>query len=196
MIGVGTLLRDNPRLTSRDAGKVRRQPLRVVLDSLLRTPVDARIIQPSLPGKTCVATTSQASQGRIRDLERKGVKVLVVKEKQGSVDLTDLMRHLWKMGVMSVMIEGGAELNASAIRQGVVDKILFFIAPRVIGGQDAKSSIGGTSPRHLSAAIPIYDLKVRRIGPDLLVEGYVLPSQTQPKIHPAGRGHAKVSLVE
>jgi diaminohydroxyphosphoribosylaminopyrimidine deaminase/5-amino-6-(5-phosphoribosylamino)uracil reductase len=97
-----------------------------------------------------------------------------MKEHHGRVDLLDLMRVLGEMQVMSVFIEGGSELNASAIHQGIVDRVLFFIAPRIIGGQDAKGAIGGTSPRHLSASVPIKDLKVRRIGPDVLLEGYVV----------------------
>jgi len=87
-----------------------------------------------------------------------------------------LMRLLGEMGVMTIMIEGGSELNASAIRQGIVDKVLFFITPRIIGGQDSKSSIGGTSPRHLSASIPLRDCQIKRIGPDLLLEGYMVSS--------------------
>ncbi|MGH7274053.1 MAG: bifunctional diaminohydroxyphosphoribosylaminopyrimidine deaminase/5-amino-6-(5-phosphoribosylamino)uracil reductase RibD, partial [Nitrospiria bacterium] len=173
MIGVGTLLRDNPRLTARTGVKAARQPLRIVVDSTLRIPLDAQVMQQSPREKIVVATTTQASQARIRELENRGVRVLVVKERQGQVDLSDLMRVLWEMGVMIVMIEGGSELNASAIRQGIVDKVLFLIAPRIIGGQDAKGSIGGVSPRHLSAAIPIRDLRIRRIGPDFLLEGYV-----------------------
>jgi diaminohydroxyphosphoribosylaminopyrimidine deaminase/5-amino-6-(5-phosphoribosylamino)uracil reductase len=173
MIGIGTLLRDNPRLTARVGARAIRQPVRIVVDSTLRIPPSALVIQQNLPGKTLVATTSQASQARIREVERCGVRVLVVKERQGQVDLSDLMRLLGEMEVVSVMIEGGSELNASAIRQRIVDKVLFFISPSIIGGQDAKGSIGGVSPRHLSASIPLRDFKVRRLGPDLLVEGYV-----------------------
>ncbi|MCI0525930.1 MAG: bifunctional diaminohydroxyphosphoribosylaminopyrimidine deaminase/5-amino-6-(5-phosphoribosylamino)uracil reductase RibD [Nitrospira sp.] len=176
MVGVGTLLRDNPRLTARTGAKQPRQPLRIVVDSTLRTPLDAQVIQQPTPGKTLIATTSQAPQARIRELEKRGVKVLVAKERQGRVDLADLMRLLGEMAVMTLMIEGGSELNASAIRQGIVDKVLFFITPRIIGGQDAKSSIGGVSPRHLSASIPIQDCQIKRIGPDLLLEGYMINS--------------------
>jgi diaminohydroxyphosphoribosylaminopyrimidine deaminase/5-amino-6-(5-phosphoribosylamino)uracil reductase len=173
MIGIGTLLRDNPRLTARMGARAAKQPLRIVVDSTLRIPSSAWLIQQTSSGKTLVATTPQASQTRIRELERLGVRVLVVKERQGQVDLSDLMRLLAEVEVMSVMIEGGSELNASAIRQGIVDKVLFFISPLIIGGHDAKGTIGGASPRHLSASIPLRDFKVRRIGPDLLVEGYV-----------------------
>jgi diaminohydroxyphosphoribosylaminopyrimidine deaminase/5-amino-6-(5-phosphoribosylamino)uracil reductase len=176
MVGIGTLLRDDPRLTVRTGAKETKQPLRVVVDSTLRTPLSAQLIQQPPPGKTLIATTSQASQARIRELEKRGVKVLVTKERQGRVDLADLMRLLGEMEIMTLMIEGGSELNASAIRQGIVDKVLFFITPRIIGGQDAKSSIGGVSPRHLSASIPVRDCQIKRIGPDFLVEGYMVNS--------------------
>ncbi len=176
MVGIGTLLRDDPRLTVRIGAKQTRQPFRIVVDSTLRIPLDAQIIQQPPPGKTLIATTAQASQVRIRELERRGVKVLVTKEQEGRVDLADLMRLLGEMGMMTLMIEGGSELNASAIRQGIVDKVLFFITPRIIGGQDAKSSIGGVSPKHLSASIPVRDFKIKRIGPDLLLEGYMVNS--------------------
>jgi len=173
MIGISTLLQDDPRLTVRVGARATRQPLRIVVDSTLRIPFNAQVIQQTSSGEALVATTPQASQARIRELEKRGVRVLVVKERQGQVDLIDLMRLLGEMEVMSVMIEGGSELNASAVRQGIVDKVLFFISPRIIGGQDAKGSVGGASPRHLSASIPLRDFKVRRVGPDLLVEGYV-----------------------
>jgi diaminohydroxyphosphoribosylaminopyrimidine deaminase/5-amino-6-(5-phosphoribosylamino)uracil reductase len=176
MVGIGTLLRDDPRLTVRTGAKEARQPLRIVVDTALRVPLDAQVIKQPPSGRTLIATTSQAAQGRIRELERRGVKVLVTKEREGRVDLADLMRLLGEMGVMTVMIEGGSELNASAIRQGIVDKVLFFITPRIIGGQDAKSSIGGISPKHLSASIPVRDYQIKRIGPDLLLEGYMVNS--------------------
>jgi diaminohydroxyphosphoribosylaminopyrimidine deaminase / 5-amino-6-(5-phosphoribosylamino)uracil reductase len=177
MVGIGTLQRDDPRLTARTVSKQQRQPVRVVLDSHLRIPAEARLLRQKPPEKTWIATTPHADRGRIQALERLGVKVLMVKECRGRVDLSDLMRLFGEMQVMSVLVEGGSELNASALQEGIVDKVFFFMAPRIMGGQDSKGSIGGRSPRHLGDTIPIEDVKVRRIGPDLLVEGYISRSR-------------------
>lgn len=174
MIGIGTVVADNPLLTVRAGNKAGKQPMRIVVDSTLRISPDARVLKGHPPGMALVATTLKAPRAKIQKLTDQGVKVLVVKEHQGRVDLVDLMRVLGEMQVLTVLIEGGSELNASALRQGIVDRVLFFIAPRIIGGQDAKGAIGGTSPRYLSASIPIKDLKVRRIGPDVLLEGDVV----------------------
>jgi diaminohydroxyphosphoribosylaminopyrimidine deaminase/5-amino-6-(5-phosphoribosylamino)uracil reductase len=173
MIGIGTLIRDDPRLTVRMRSRGARQPMRIVVDSNLRIPPGARMLRQAARGKILVATTPQAPQVRIRELEKQGVKVLVVKERQGLVDLSDLMRLLGEMEVMSVMIEGGSQMNASALRQGIVDKVLFFISPRIIGGQDAKGSIGGESPQRLSDSIFLRSVEIQPVGPDFFIEGYL-----------------------
>lgn len=175
MVGVGTVLRDDPQLTARLSGRpVVRQPLRVVVDSSLRVPLSARVLRQPPPERTLVATTALASRERMRRLQGLGVRVLVVKGRQGLVDLSDLMRCLGEAGVMAMMMEGGSRLNAAALQEGIVDKVLFFVTPRIMGGDDAIDAVGGTSPRHLSDMVGLERLRWRRMGPDVLLEGYTI----------------------
>ena len=172
LVGIGTLLSDNPQLTARAGSSPIRQPLRVVVDSSLRTPPEAQVVCHD-PRNTLIASTHLAPQGRIRKLQKQGVQVLIVKERQGRVDLSDLMRQLGQMGILSVLVEGGSALNGSCLKEGVVDKVICMLTPRIMGGQDALSAVGGSSPRHLSDMTGVTNLRVRRMGPDLVLEGYV-----------------------
>ncbi len=173
MIGVGTLLKDNPRLTARRRLSDGRQPIRLVVDSRLRTPPTARILREGPAGTAWIAATNGADRFRARRLEAKGARILQVKGCGRRVDLDELMRVLAEMQIMNVLIEGGSELNASALRDGVVDKVVLILAPRLIGGRDAVGSLGGVSPRRLSESLAIRNLKIRRLGPDVMLEGYV-----------------------
>lgn len=120
-----------------------------------------------------VATTGLASAARRRRLERGHVRVLATKSRDGLVDLPDLMRRLGALRITSVLIEGGAELNASALKAGVVNKVIVMIAPTLLGGRDAVGAIGGTSPKRLDDAVKLREPSVRRAGDDVIVEGYL-----------------------
>jgi diaminohydroxyphosphoribosylaminopyrimidine deaminase/5-amino-6-(5-phosphoribosylamino)uracil reductase len=175
VVGVGTVLRDDPQLTARmvPSGRTarRRQPLRVILDSRLRIPLTARVLAPAPGASTIIVTTAASSARKRRQLEARGVRVLVLPTRQGLVSLPACFARLGRMGVTSVMIEGGAEVNASVLRSGLAHRLRLFVAPRLLGGQDAKSVIGGRSPRHLAGAIPVRNRRVRTVGADLLIEG-------------------------
>jgi len=180
MVGIGTVLRDDPQLTARLAdgrstGARVRQPLRVVVDSTLRISPAARVLSPGAPtgpgSGVVVATTAQAPKARIERLRAKGVPVLVLPAQQGRVSLRACLTRLGQMGITSLLIEGGSELNASALRAGLVNRVLFYIAPTLLGGRDAKGVIGGQASQRLAGALPVTDLRTQRIGRDLLIEG-------------------------
>lgn len=171
LVGVNTVLKDDPSLTARFPGA--RDPLRIVVDSKLRTPPSAKIIVQKSPAKTCIATLSDMPKDRLVPLLDAGAEVLLVKGRDGRVDLRDLMKLLGSHGVMSVLIEGGAEVNASALRSGIVDKVVAFIAPVLMTGEDSLCSIGGKSPLRLDKAIRLRDMTSRSVGNDLMIEGYV-----------------------
>lgn len=170
MVGVGTVRADDPLLTTHGRG---RNPVRVIVDSRLSLPLSAQVLSTEGGSRTIVATTPSAQKEKIRKLEAKGVHVITLPDKAGLVDLPALMAWLGKEGVMSLLIEGGATIASSAVREGLVDKVLFIVAPLLIGGQDAKSVIGGRSPESLKDAIRLKDIRVRRIGEDLVIEGHV-----------------------
>ncbi len=171
LVGINTVLKDNPSLTTRIPGG--RDPIRVIVDSSLRIPLNAKVLTQKSSAKTIVATLASATKGKMIKLQKAGVEVLTVKAVAGRVDLRDLMRKLGKMDIMSVLIEGGAEINFSALKSGIVDKAVLFIAPMLMTGKDALCSIGGSSPVKLSQALRLCDVTTRFVGQDLMVEGYM-----------------------
>ena len=186
LVGVNTILRDDPLLTVRTVPVHRGHPLKVILDSRLRTPLTARCLSPRSPAPTLIATTRRDAAARRRlteegwvrrrqALERRGAEIVVLPPSaRGRVPLRSLCRKLAQRGIQSLLIEGGGEVLASAFAERLVDRVVWCISPLLIGGRDAPGSIGGRGIRHLGQAIRLAEVKVRRAGPDLCVEGRVL----------------------
>jgi len=170
VVGIGTVLKDDPMLTARIRGG--RDPYRIVFDSRLRIPENAKVVDLS-PSKTIVATTEMASQDKIARLRKKGVRILISDSKSGKVDLKVSLLKLGEMGMMNLLVEGGSEISGSFLDQGLIDKIFFFLSPRLIGDPLAPGMFSGGGFASLKGAISIKDLKVRRIGEDILLEGYL-----------------------
>lgn len=175
IVGVGTILHDDPALTARLSDRplklAPRQPLRVVLDSRLRTPPTATVCATQDRAKTLIVTTSRAPRSRRRPFEQAGVEVLSLQTKKGRVSLPALMTMLGKRGITSALIEGGSTVNAAALREKLVRHVVLYFAPTLMGGQDAKAMIGGRGPKRLDQALPLRHVTVRRIGRDFIVEG-------------------------
>lgn len=171
LVGVNTVLKDNPSLTARVPKG--RDPLRVIVDSGLRIPADAGVITQTSSAGTIVATLADAPRARIKRLQDAGAEVLAVKSAQGRVDLRDLVKKLGRKGIMSLLIEGGPEVHASAIRSGIVDKVVLFVAPVLMTGRDSLCSIGGVSPARLGQALRLTEVTSRFVGKDLMIEGYI-----------------------
>lgn len=169
LTGIGTVEKDNPSLDCRiGRGK---NPYRIIVDSLLRISLNSKVLRHD-DGKTIIATTARASDKKIKSILKGGNQVVVIKEKKGRVDLKKLMKELGKLEISSLIIEGGSSISASALSAGIVDKVMFFSAPKIIGGIDSISSVGGSSPARLSSAIELRDIKVTAYGRDFLLEGY------------------------
>jgi diaminohydroxyphosphoribosylaminopyrimidine deaminase / 5-amino-6-(5-phosphoribosylamino)uracil reductase len=171
LVGINTVLKDNPSLTTRIAGG--RDPIRVIVDTQLRTPLNAKIITQKSSAKTFIATLNGMPKEPFHNLLDAGAEILISRGTKGHIDLNHLMLMLTRFDVASVLIEGGAEVNASALRSGIVDKVVMFVAPALMSGKDSLCSIGGRSPRKLAQAIKLTDVKTRFIGNDLMIEGYV-----------------------
>jgi diaminohydroxyphosphoribosylaminopyrimidine deaminase/5-amino-6-(5-phosphoribosylamino)uracil reductase len=170
LVGVGTVRKDNPSLDCRIRGG--RDPFRVIVDSSLKIPVGSRVLRHR-DGKTIIATTKKAPGEKIEQLRARGHAVLVLNDKAGRVDLKRLVKELGKRDIISLMIEGGSSINASALSQRIVDKIIFFYAPKIIGGVDAFPSVGGVSPTSLKKILRVRNVLSRKIGDDILIEGYL-----------------------
>lgn len=171
MVGVDTVIKDNPKLTSRIAGG--KNPIRIVVDSTPRIPLASNVLIDEFKDKTIIATTDYADKEKIKDIENLGVKVLVVKSKGKKVNLNNLMSRLGEMNIDSILLEGGGTLNFSALKEGIVDKVQIYIAPKIIGGSLAKTPVEGEGIDKLKEAFNLKDLKVSLLGNDIFIEGYL-----------------------
>jgi diaminohydroxyphosphoribosylaminopyrimidine deaminase/5-amino-6-(5-phosphoribosylamino)uracil reductase len=173
MVGIGTVLKDDPLLNVRLPGsKKNHHPLRVIVDSRLRIPFDSRIVRTAGEYRTLVATTRAASISRIERLKKARLEVIVVKsDAVGRVNLRALVRELGRRGILSILLEGGPTLNASALREKVIDRVLTFMAPKIIGGEKAPGMIGGDGVSRIRDAVPLNILKIKLMGSDLMIEG-------------------------
>ncbi len=171
MVGINTVIKDNPQLTCRiENGK---NPIRIIVDSKLRIPIDSKVLENQDIAKTIIATTYQGDIRKKKEIEEKGVKVLVVKSLEGRVDLQDLMSKLAEEKIDSILLEGGATLNFSALEQSIVDKVQIYIAGKIIGGDQSKTPVGGRGIDLLRDAFQLENIKYKSVGEDLLVEGYI-----------------------
>jgi diaminohydroxyphosphoribosylaminopyrimidine deaminase/5-amino-6-(5-phosphoribosylamino)uracil reductase len=172
MVGIGTVLNDNPRLTTRlpDGG---RDPLRIVVDSGLRIPEEAAALSVSPEAGALIVTTHAAPEDKVARLLERGVQVLRVDDRDGRVDPACLMAELGARGIQSVLLEGGSELGSSLMQAGLIDRVMIFVAPVLIGGDDGKGLFAGRGAAFISDARRLSDVRVRRFGDDVLIEGEV-----------------------
>jgi diaminohydroxyphosphoribosylaminopyrimidine deaminase/5-amino-6-(5-phosphoribosylamino)uracil reductase len=168
LVGVSTVVNDNPELTTRLVEG--RNPLRVILDSKLRIPLDAKVLKNQDKAKTLVATTTRANKKKLDALKMMGVEALVVPpDKQGKVDLAELLKALGKHNILSLLVEGGGEVITSFLRLNLVDRFVVIIAPKILGkGTDAVRDLNITD---LTKAYQLNIEKVYRSGVDIVVEG-------------------------
>lgn len=169
MVGVNTVLRDNPSL---DAWYSQKHPIKVIVDSNLSTPPQSNIFFKQR--KVIIATLAKEPGQQTENRQALGVKatILEIKEKAGQINLKDMMKKLAKMGITSILVEGGGTLIGSLMDEGLVDKFMFFISPKVIGGKDAIASVMGSGVGRIERALRLRDVKLRRLGEDFLIEGY------------------------
>ena len=174
LVGIGTVLRDNPQLTARVTDDplrtTGRQPLRIVVDSRLRIPLKAKVLQDQHRAHTLIATTAAAPASKIKLLKDRGIDVLVLPKAGGHVNLSVLWARLGQLGVTTVLVEGGSDLNAAVLRAGLAQRLMCYVAPLLLGGQDAKGIFGGQSPRRLRSAVSLKNVRIEPIGRDMLIQ--------------------------
>lgn len=173
MVGVDTVIADNPMLTCRLPKEAKRNPIRIVVDSTARIPLDSKILNTSNQAKTIVAVTKSADKDKIAVIENLGNEVIVAATKRRKVDLEDLMLKLGEKGIDSILLEGGATLNNSALRGGIVDEVMAFIAPKIVCGSTAKTPVGGCGIKKMNDAITLHSIKIEQIDDDILICGKV-----------------------
>ena len=181
MVGVNTIIADNPRLTARGCGGKggmrKTQPLRLVVDSKGRVPLNARIFEP--PGEVLLAVVDPFDSEKRREFTQVGAEVLELPSKEGLVDIEELFKVLGKRGTVNILVEGGGELLGSLFDYHLVDKVLAFVAPIIIGGKEGKSAVGGDGVDNVAEALRLSQIGTRSFGDDILVSGYVNEPQIQ-----------------
>lgn len=171
MVGINTVIEDNPMLTARvDGGK---NPIRIVVDSSLKIDINANVVQDK-SAKTIVATTDKADKDKILKLQAQDVDVIVVdKDKNDKVDIEKLLDILGQQNICSILVEGGATLSGSFVAKKLVDKVYFFIAPKIVGGNEAKTPVAGTGILNLQEALALKDIQIEKLEEDILIIGRV-----------------------
>ncbi|SEN20390.1 bifunctional diaminohydroxyphosphoribosylaminopyrimidine deaminase/5-amino-6-(5-phosphoribosylamino)uracil reductase RibD [Lihuaxuella thermophila] len=170
LAGIGTVLADNPRLTTRlETGGS--HPLRVIVDSRLRIPLDAAVLDTS-EAPTWVFTTDQQDPTKEKQLREKGVEVISTGPGP-RVDWETVLRRLGEKGVLSLLVEGGGEVNASLLAEKRVQKVIAFIAPKLIGGRNSPTPVEGKSPQKMEDAFTLREISMERYGDDFCITGYL-----------------------
>lgn len=173
LVGINTVLKDDPELSVREIeGKIK-NPLKIILDPSAKMPLNAKVLKKE-PENTLIVTGPKASAKKIKQIQAQGAQVLESKTLRGAFALDKLMKDLGKRQVTSLLIEGGGNTNAYALSAGIVDKVNFFISPKIIGGANAPTPVEGKGIENLSRAIKIRDTTSEMLGEDLLIEGYVI----------------------
>ena len=170
MVGVGTVLADNPRLTCRIPGG--RSPIRILCDTHLRTPMNANVVTTARETPTILATCCTDPE-RQRPYEDAGCQVLCVEKQDGHVNLPQLMERLGEMQLDSILLEGGGTLNWAALESGIVQKVQAYIAPKLLGGRTAKTPVEGTGVPTPDQAFFLRNSKITQLGEDFLIESEV-----------------------
>lgn len=178
MVGAGTVIADNPRLTCRM--EEYENPARIIVDGKLRVPLESRIFHE--PGRNIILTTSEASPEKKKALENLGVELIEAdSEEPGKVDLKSAMLALGIKGIDGILLEGGPTLAASALEAGIIDAVRFYIAQKIIGGREAPSPFAGTGAAHMNEVVPLTDAVCGTSGDDLWIQAYIQREKKEPE---------------
>ena len=173
MVGVNTVIADDPMLTTRLENGKGKNPIRIVVDSTAKIPLDAKLLNTSDEAKTILAVTGKADPRKVKQVEEKGNQVISVKSVDDRIDLEDLMLKLGEQNIDGILLEGGASLNFSALKAGIVDEVISFVAPKIIGGSQAKSPVGGEGIELMKNAIELDNIEYEQLGQDLMLRGKI-----------------------
>lgn len=175
LIGSGTLHADDPSLTARIEGKQTRDPARIILDTRLTIRENAKAVVQKSSAPTIIATGPGCDVTKIQRLKDRGAQVLECRVLENQLDLNDLMIKLRKLSVTSLLIEGGGRVAASALAAGIVNKVCYFLAPKIMGGNDGIPVFNGSGPEKIKDVFELARVSTRRFGSDMLVTGYIEP---------------------
>jgi len=173
MVGIDTVIEDDPKLTTRLNLQLGKDPIRIIVDSKARLTLDKQVINPNSNAKTILATTELANPKKIKELEAAGVEIITTTSVNNKVNLLELMEALGERKIDSILLEGGSTLNYSALESGIVDKVYQFVAPKMIGGKAARTPVGGEGIKYMKDAIELHSVSVERFENDIMIVGYL-----------------------
>jgi diaminohydroxyphosphoribosylaminopyrimidine deaminase/5-amino-6-(5-phosphoribosylamino)uracil reductase len=174
LVGINTILADNPSLTARSQNKDPRLR-RIILDSLARTPLDAKVVIDEHAKLTTIVVSKLAPKNRVAALAKK-TKIVVAPTNKSKIDLRWMLKKLGAENVTSLLVEGGGEVNASFLLGGLAQRVVFFYAPKILGGRDSRKGVASTGVKNLSEVIQLHDVEWRKLGEDLLLTAKVVAS--------------------
>lgn len=171
LVGINTVIADDPSLTARVEGG--KNPIRIVVDSRLKIPLTAKLLHDK-QAPVIIATTKLASAEKVEQLKNLGAEILIVDtDKNNRVDVTKLVELLGQRNICSILVEGGAEIHGSFVEHKLIDKVYFFIAPKIVGGKNAKNPVAGEGIGNLADAIELEDMTSENLAGDILITGKV-----------------------
>jgi diaminohydroxyphosphoribosylaminopyrimidine deaminase/5-amino-6-(5-phosphoribosylamino)uracil reductase len=173
MVGINTVVKYDPSLTTRLDDCDGRDPARIILDSHLSIAPDARVLRQTSAAETILVAGKGQGQSKKTVFEKAGVRVIEAPLKHGRIDMAALMEQLGAMEISSLLIEGGSQVMASAFRAGIIDKVQFFYAPKILGGDDGIPICSGPGAELMRQSITLKDIAVQRFGDDVLIQGYI-----------------------
>lgn len=171
LVGVGTVLADNPSLTTRLPEGKGENPIRIILDGRLRTPLDSNVLNIS-EARTIIVTTPDADSQKVKALEEKGVSIVVVSKNEQGLNLEEMLEKLYEQGITDILVEGGAEVNASFLRAGLIDKYIVYVAPKLIGGRNSKTPFTGEDIELMDHAVQLQFDTFHKVGDDICIIAY------------------------
>jgi diaminohydroxyphosphoribosylaminopyrimidine deaminase/5-amino-6-(5-phosphoribosylamino)uracil reductase len=175
MTSVRTVKIDDPKFTARDIGNEKiqkRNPKKIIIDAMAEIPLRSNVLKNE-PEKTIVVIGETAPRSRIGAIRKTGAVIIKINTKNGKFDLKKLMVELGEDNITSIMIESGGNFADSALKSGIVDKVIYFIAPKIIGGKDAPTPVEGAGIKKMSKIVQLKNVKIRTFGSDVMVEGYI-----------------------
>ncbi|MEA4925992.1 MAG: bifunctional diaminohydroxyphosphoribosylaminopyrimidine deaminase/5-amino-6-(5-phosphoribosylamino)uracil reductase RibD [Syntrophomonadaceae bacterium] len=173
MVGIGTVLKDDPRLNTRLDEANLRDPIRIIIDGNLDLPLESNIGRTAEEQPTMVFCSESADLNRKLELESRGIEIHSLKCDPECIPLVRVIEKLGEFKIYSLLIEGGGEINASLLEEGLVDKVYWFVAPKIIGGRTAPSPVGGQGIEQMQDALTLTSVEVRRLAEDVLITGYI-----------------------
>ncbi|RUL56872.1 bifunctional diaminohydroxyphosphoribosylaminopyrimidine deaminase/5-amino-6-(5-phosphoribosylamino)uracil reductase RibD [Lysinibacillus antri] len=171
LVGIGTVLADNPSLTTRLPDQKGKNPIRIILDSDLNIPLESQVLQTS-DAPTIIVCSLDKDHPKATKLVEKGVQLLSVSKNDNGLNLEEMLEKLYEMGITDLLVEGGAEINASFLRANLINKFQVYIAPKVLGGRKSKSPFTGTDVDTMDEALQLDFDSIEQVGEDLLITAY------------------------